>query len=66
MENKFELIFAVVNSGFEDEAMKLARNCGVTGGTMINARGTAKLESENFFHIAVHPEKTILMMIANY
>lgn len=59
-----EVIFAIVNSGFADEAMDVAREQGVRGGTIINARGVAKEEEEaTFFGITVHAEKEILMMV---
>ena len=37
-----EVIFVIVNSGFAEEAMDVAREAGVRGGTIINARGVAK------------------------
>ena len=58
-----EVIFAIVNSGFADEAMAVARQQGVRGGTIINARGVAKEEEATFFGITVHAEKEILMMV---
>ena len=58
-----EVIFVIVNSGFADEAMDIAREQGVRGGTIINARGVAKEEEATFFGITVHAEKEILMMV---
>ena len=58
-----EVIFAIVNSGFADEAMRVARQQGVRGGTIVNARGVAKEEEATFFGITVHAEKEILMMV---
>ena len=58
-----EVIFVIVNSGFAEEAMDIAREAGVRGGTIINARGVAKEKEATFFGITVHPEKEILMMV---
>ena len=58
-----EVIFVIVNSGFAEEAMDVAREVGVRGGTIINARGVAKEKEATFFGITVHPEKEILMMV---
>jgi len=61
--NNHEVIFVIVNSGFADEAMAIARELGVRGGTIINARGVAKENEATFFGITVHAEKEILMMV---
>lgn len=58
-----EVIFVIVNSGFAEEAMDVAREQGVRGGTIINARGVAREEEATFFGITVHAEKEILMMV---
>lgn len=58
-----EVIFAIVNSGFAEEAMDVAREQGVRGGTILNARGVAREKEATFFGITVHAEKEILMMV---
>ena len=58
-----EVIFVIVNSGFADEAMAVAKEQGVRGGTIINARGVAKEQEATFFGITIHAEKEILMMV---
>ena len=58
-----EVIFAIVNSGYAEEAMAVAREQGVRGGTILNARGVAKEEAAAFFGIALHAEKEILMTV---
>ncbi len=60
-----EVIFVIVNSGFAEEAMDVAREQGVRGGTIINARGVAREEEATFFGITVHAEKEILMMVVD-
>ena len=61
--NNHEVIFAIVNAGFAEEAMDVAREQGVRGGTILNARGVAKEDAAAFFGIAIHAEKEILMMV---
>lgn len=58
-----EVIFAIVNSGFAEEAMEVAREQGARGGTILNARGVAKEEAAAFFGITLHEEKEILMLV---
>ena len=61
--DKHEVIFAIVNSGFAEEVMDVAREQGVRGGTILNARGVAKEDAAAFFGITLHTEKEILMMV---
>ena len=61
--NNHEVIFAIINSGYADEAMAVARQIGARGGTIINARGVAGKEAAAFFGITFHEEKEILMLV---
>lgn len=61
--NNHEVIFAIVNSGFAEEAMDVAREQGARGGTILNARGVAREDAATFFGITIHAEKEILMMV---
>ena len=60
---KHEVIFCIVNSGFSEEVMDAAKQCGAKGGTVIRARGTASAEAEKLFNIAIQPEKEIVMIL---
>ena len=61
--NNHEVIFAIVNSGYADEAMAVARENGARGGTIINARGVASKEAADFFGFTFHEDKEILMLV---
>ena len=61
--NNHEVIIAIVNAGFAEEAMEVAREQGVRGGTILNARGVARANEAAFFGITIHHEKEILMMV---
>ena len=58
-----EVIFVIVTSGYGEEAMDVAREQGVRGGTILNARGVAREKEASFFGITIHAEKEILMMV---
>ena len=61
--NNHEVIFAIVNAGFAEEAMDIARGLGARGGTILNARGVAREKEAAFFGITIHAEKEILMLV---
>lgn len=63
--NNHEVIFAIVDSGFAEDVMDVARDQGVRGGTILNARGVAGQEAAAFFGITLHTEKEILMMVVD-
>ena len=61
--NNHEVIFAIVNAGFAEDVMEVAKEQGARGGTILNARGVAREKEATFFGITVHAEKEILMMV---
>ena len=61
--NNHEVIFAIVDSGYAEEAMAVARENGARGGTILNGRGVVREEAAAFFGITLHAEKEILMMV---
>ena len=44
--NNHEVIFAIVNAGYAEDAMAVAREEGARGGTIISGRGVAKDEQK--------------------
>ena len=63
MMEKYEALMVIVNQGFSDTVMDIARQHGASGGTIINARGTARMEAEKDFGIVIHPEKEIVLIL---
>ena len=61
--NDYEVIFAIVNEGYAEDVMDVARQQGARGGTILNARGVAREEAAAFFGITLNVEKEILMMV---
>ena len=65
MNAAHELILCIVNSGFSEIVMDAAKEVGARGGTVLNARGTANKEAEEFFHITIQPDKEIVMILVD-
>ena len=61
--NEHEVIFAIVNAGYAEDAMEVAREQGARGGTIISGRGVAREKEAAFFGITIHAEKEILMLV---
>lgn len=61
--NNYEVIFAIVNAGYAEDAMSAAREEGARGGTIISGRGVAREEEATFFGITIHAEKELLMIV---
>ena len=62
---KYEVIICIVNSGHSESVMDAARELGARGGTVIRGRGTANLEAEKLYGIAIQPEKEIVMILVD-
>ena len=58
-----EVIFAIVNAGYAEDVMAVAREQGARGGTILNARGVVKADAAAFFGITLNADKEILMMV---
>ena len=63
--NNHEVIFDIVNAGYAEDAMEVARAEWGRGGTILSARGVAKEKEAAFFGITLHSEKDILMMVVD-
>ena len=61
---KFKLVMVIVNAGFSEDVMTAAREVNAKGGTIVNARGTAKTDAESAFNITIQPEKEIVFIVA--
>lgn len=60
-----KLICVIVNDGYAEDAMAVARSQGATGGTIIKARGTAKEDDAEFFGVHLVPEKELLLVVVD-
>ena len=66
MEKSRDLISVILNKGYADDAMAAARKAGAGGGTVINARGTAREDDEKFFGVHIVPEKEMLLIVVEH
>ena len=64
-ENSYQLITAIMNKGYAEDAMAAARNAGAGGGTVLGGRGTAREGDAKFFGVEIVPEKEMLMILAS-
>lgn len=63
---KYELIIAVVNEGYNDKVMNVAKKRGANGGTLIKGRSLLENSSKNqFLGITIEPEKDIVIIVVN-
>lgn len=63
-DNKgYDLITVILNRGYGDDAMAAARKAGAGGGTIVNARGTAREDDAKFFGMHIVPEKEMLLVV---
>lgn len=61
--NGHQVVFAIVDSGYAEDVMEVARSQGVRGGTILSARGVVREEAAAFFGITLHQDKEVLMMV---
>jgi nitrogen regulatory protein PII len=62
MENK--ALFIVVNAGFAESVLDIARALGITGATIMNARGEG-LHHASILGITVDTEKEIIVTVTD-
>ncbi|MGI6594241.1 MAG: P-II family nitrogen regulator [Christensenellales bacterium] len=63
MENRYSLLFTIIQRGYVETAMEAAREAGARGGTVLAARGTGNFYIETFLGAAIEPEKEILIIL---
>lgn len=64
MQSGYTLMNVIVNAGFADDVMAVAKKAGAAGGTILVARGTGTEEDVKFFGITLVPEKEMLLIVA--
>ena len=63
--NKMKALIIIVNAGFSEEALEIARECGSHGATIINARGTGQKFAETLMGIHYEPEKEFVITLVS-
>lgn len=62
--NDMKVLFIIINAGFADDAIEIAREAGARGATILNARGEG-VRHEVFMGITVDSEKEIILCIVD-
>ena len=70
IESSKDVVYETYNNAHQgpchtDDAMAAARKAGASGGTAINARGTAREDDEKFFGMHIVPEKELLLIVVD-
>ncbi len=55
-------LYVIVNAGFSSQIVDIARECGATGATIINARGSAQ-KPQTILGITIDSEKEIVLSV---
>lgn len=64
MDNcQWVMIQVICETGYAEDIMAAARKAGATGGSIINARGTAKEDDIKFFGYPIVAEKEMLVIV---
>ncbi|MBO5926873.1 MAG: P-II family nitrogen regulator [Clostridia bacterium] len=59
---ELKALYIIVNAGFASEVVDIARECGSTGATIINARGSVN-NPQTILGITIDTEKEIVLSI---
>lgn len=63
-ETKYSLITAVINQGYSEEVMDVARAAGAGGGTVVHSRRMGNKEAMGFWGMSIQEEKEMLFIVA--
>ena len=65
MDIKLFNIVAIVNDGYSDLVMEIAKDMGARGGTIIPANGSVTADAYKLYGIGIHPEKEIVLILVH-
>lgn len=66
MENgSYALIAAIINKGYRDNLMEIAKSAGAVGGTLLHARSLDSEESKSFMGLNVQEEKEVILILTS-
>lgn len=64
-ETKYSLIAAVINQGYSEEVMDVAREAGAGGGTVVHSRRIGNKEAMGFWGMSIQEEKEMLFIVTD-
>ena len=59
------LITVITNYGKTDELIKVARDTGARGATILKGHGTVSEDAQKFFGVPIEPEKEVILLIVS-
>ncbi|MGF7143175.1 nitrogen regulatory protein PII [Anaerotaenia torta] len=62
--NNLKALYIIVNAGFAEEVVEMAREAGARGATIINARGTGAMHKA-ILGITIDTEKEIILSVVD-
>lgn len=62
-EPKYTLIAAVMNQGYSEEVMDVAKTAGAKGGTVVHSRRIGNKEAMGFWGMSIQEEKEMLFIV---
>jgi len=62
-EEGYELIVTIVNKGWSEKVIRVGRDAGAQGATVLHARGGGLHDITSFLGIAIEPEKEIILNV---
>ncbi|NMB32903.1 MAG: P-II family nitrogen regulator [Clostridium sp.] len=62
-KSAYHLIITIVNTGYFEQVMNIAKTAGATGGTLIHARGLGSEEAMKYLGITIQPEKDLVLIL---
>ena len=62
-EEGYELIITIVNKGWSEKVIKVGRQAGAQGATVLHARGSGHHDITSFLGIAIEPEKELVLNV---
>ena len=64
MSFEYELIYVILNEGYSDEVMDVARPAGAAGGTVISAKGTGINQTVKLKGLSLADRKEVILIVA--
>ena len=62
---EYHLIVTIVQEGYADKVMNVAKKNGANGGTLIKGRAMGSKNSFKFFNMTIEPEKDIILIVCD-
>ena len=64
-KNAYHLVITIVNDGYADKVMNIAKKNGANGGTLIKGRAIGESQGLKIFNMNIEPEKDVLLIVCH-